>query len=781
MDKNHHTVIKCLTAIALHHGMQTNLEHLIDEYTLVDDQEPSPALLLRMAASIGLEAKLEKLSWESLFVQGSIFPIMARLNNGDVAIIVGVRAEEGGKVAILDPLSNFPVVQILNGEQFCTRWEGEVVFFKQKYPLSDSAEKIMIHQETIESQSEPVETLAGTFAVDDLLPKDNLKTSETLMIDNSKMKQEYIDRLLSDKEAMDSILGFLLSNKTKLFKHGEVRSFVSQRAMEKKIAEGELKIIESASAKQDTTGYNLESLKNLLGFDRGGALVDVFMTLYGDVLKDNAKYLCIGPRNEAELYAVIGYGINPENVFALDLISSEPFVTSGDMHSMPFPNDSFDTIFVGWVLAYSNDPEQACSEIIRVAKDGAHILVGCDFSGIEDQYAGYHFATAEDIFKLFRDTVGERIIVRNPHAPYEHNSRKIIAGFVLNKNGSGLQAEINEAKRLEGDAIQEFYNSLPAELKSNAEITYRFDVHANSLLDFSDDAQAMENAYLIMRKHYALFGNVIDHAVSSQISRRFPRSSLKLEQFQSIFTYNELDLESATKDLNEDGYHICPFRLNAQGILEITKQFKDNTGPARLIAGTSNELIDNNAFILDLFVDRYFIEVVSRYLDTIPVLDSIEAWHTNAGYISEEKMDQDAMMFHFDKDRIAWLKCFIYLDDITTDNGPHCYVPGSHRNRGGELLHDGRFTDEEIIQYYGPDSIKMATGLAGTIILADTHCLHRGSLVNTGRRRLLQLQYSNSLFGAKTEPLSLDEVQSAKLEPLIASNPRMFMNCRFPS
>ena len=127
---------------------------------------------------------------------------------------------------------------------------------------------------------------------------------------------------------------------------------------------------------------------------------------------------------------------------------------------------------------------------------------------------------------------------------------------------------------------------------------------------------------------------------------------------------------------------------------------------------------------------------------------------------------------------------FIYLDDVSVDNGPHCFVPGSHRNRGNHLLRDGRFSDEEIKLYYGSDAIKTITGEAGTIFIANTHALHRGSVVNQGKRRILQLIYSNSLFGAHQSQYKmnlLDEAHSAKLEPIIYGNPRLFQNFRLCS
>ncbi|WP_395404450.1 peptidase domain-containing ABC transporter [Pseudoduganella sp. UC29_106] len=135
--KHSHTVIQCLTAIAQHHGLQINPERVIDDYAL-QTEEPWGARLLRIAADIGLKAKHAKLSWDNLLAQGGVFPLIARLNNGNAVIVVGARADEGdGKVAILDPLEQGAGVILLQRSQFCTRWEGETVFVKRQHALTD--------------------------------------------------------------------------------------------------------------------------------------------------------------------------------------------------------------------------------------------------------------------------------------------------------------------------------------------------------------------------------------------------------------------------------------------------------------------------------------------------------------------------------------------------------------------------------------------------------------------------------------------------------------------
>jgi subfamily B ATP-binding cassette protein HlyB/CyaB len=137
-EKFPHTVIQCITAIAQHHGLQVNPERLIDDYAL-QSEEPRNALLMTICGDIGLKAKVDKLNWETLVGQTGVFPIMARLNNGNAVIVVGARAEAGteGKIAMLDPLEDRATVVLLDKAQFCTRWEGEVVFMKRQHALSD--------------------------------------------------------------------------------------------------------------------------------------------------------------------------------------------------------------------------------------------------------------------------------------------------------------------------------------------------------------------------------------------------------------------------------------------------------------------------------------------------------------------------------------------------------------------------------------------------------------------------------------------------------------------
>jgi ATP-binding cassette subfamily B protein len=138
-DKFPHTAIQCLTAIAQHHGLQINPERLIDDYAL-RAEEPGTGALLRIASDIGLKAKADKLNWSRLMAQGGVFPLMARLNDGNMVIAVGVKPGENGAedmVAVLNPANANAAVAMVPRSEFERRWSGDVLFVKRQHKLSD--------------------------------------------------------------------------------------------------------------------------------------------------------------------------------------------------------------------------------------------------------------------------------------------------------------------------------------------------------------------------------------------------------------------------------------------------------------------------------------------------------------------------------------------------------------------------------------------------------------------------------------------------------------------
>ena len=133
------SIVQCLTAIAQHHGLQANPERLIEEYAL-GDEELRPALLVRMAADLGLKGRMTKLTWQGLFAQEGVFPFIGMLKSGHAIIIVGVvQGMDGaeGRVAVLNPQIPESKVHNLDRATLMENWAGSVFLLKRSTSFTD--------------------------------------------------------------------------------------------------------------------------------------------------------------------------------------------------------------------------------------------------------------------------------------------------------------------------------------------------------------------------------------------------------------------------------------------------------------------------------------------------------------------------------------------------------------------------------------------------------------------------------------------------------------------
>jgi hypothetical protein len=153
--------------------------------------------------------------------------------------------------------------------------------------------------------------------------------------------------------------------------------------------------------------------------------------------------------------------------------------------------------------------------------------------------------------------------------------------------------------------------------------------------------------------------------------------------------------------------------------------------------------LEENADLAALIRDESILEVVRQYLGCEPVYDMCAAWWSYPARADSAS----AQLFHFDLDRIRWLKVFVYLTDVGPTNGPHVFVRGSHRSVGARIRRDGRFSDEETSQLFQDHEIATLTGSAGTLFIEDTIGFHKGLALKEGHRCVFEYEYSISQFG----------------------------------
>src|SRR3990172_2012251 len=92
------------------------------------------------------------------------------------------------------------------------------------------------------------------------------------------------------------------------------------------------------------------NLRNLKGWNNRMLLL-INPSVVLEKVTRKSSVLIIGPRTEHDLLILMGYGFT--NVRGLDLISYSPRIDLGDMHAMPYADNSWDVVMSGWALSYS--------------------------------------------------------------------------------------------------------------------------------------------------------------------------------------------------------------------------------------------------------------------------------------------------------------------------------------------------------------------------------------------------------------------------------------------
>lgn len=197
---------------------------------------------------------------------------------------------------------------------------------------------------------------------------------------------------------------------------------------------------------------------------------------------------------------------------------------------------------------------------------------------------------------------------------------------------------------------------------------------------------------------------------------------------------------------------------------------------AEKYAVDTNVLIQN-ATVRELLLDRGLLQIAQEYVGSAPTIDIITAWYS---FPSDAPSHEAAQLFHFDLDRIRWLKVFFLLTDQTQDTGAHMYVPGTQRDGGikSALLDRGyaRLEDEEVAEFYPRETWKTMAAPKGKILLEDTRGLHKGIALKRDHRLMLQFEYAQNLFGDVPflATVDLDPVQDTHWQAMRHAYPLLF-------
>jgi SAM-dependent methyltransferase len=171
----------------------------------------------------------------------------------------------------------------------------------------------------------------------------------------------------------------------------------------------------------NTVSHNLKGLRDL-AVNRSLYLTRPLSVI--ERLGTRSDVLIVGPRTEGEILGLIAHGFDRRRIRALDLITYSPWVELGDMHAMPFDDDSFDLVILGWVLAYSENRPQAASEVLRVLRPGGIVAIGVEWSPESNEElieglgylpgASERIKGCDEILQLFGTAVTEVLVREEP-------------------------------------------------------------------------------------------------------------------------------------------------------------------------------------------------------------------------------------------------------------------------------------------------------------------------------------------------------------------------------
>jgi hypothetical protein len=240
---------------------------------------------------------------------------------------------------------------------------------------------------------------------------------------------------------LERIFEHLRKNPRDLLLIDYARDLIARRRFETFKASGEVKITEDQNDLwHDALQHNLGGLTNWGSVGRTNRLVRAMSSI--DRVFFNAhklKVLSIGPRTEMELLALVAHNFRPENIRGLDLFSYSPWVDVGNMHSMPYQDNTYDVVVAGWVLVYSSNPEQACREMLRVAKNRGIIAIGATRWTEERRLregkgrTAKHYPSTWDILEMFGTSVRNVYVQHDTDEPIVDEGRTIVV-FDVNKS-----------------------------------------------------------------------------------------------------------------------------------------------------------------------------------------------------------------------------------------------------------------------------------------------------------------------------------------------------------
>ena len=310
------------------------------------------------------------------------------------------------------------------------------------------------------------------------------------------------------------------------------------------------------------------------------------------------------------------------------------------------------------------------------------------------------------------------------------------------------------------------------------EVDALLDVFVDGYGTYARTGQTPLRANTAMRQLFVITNGTLNRALQEIHRVVYPPAPIA-EPRGLLADIDEGEIRAALENIERDGLHVFSERVPDE-LLDRLEAFARQTPLLPHPGGKEEVLYDEDnpvatAYYLqpprvlsdpagrELYTDTSLLAMAQRVLGCQPVLSHLGSWWSTC--FGGKAVSEVAQLYHFDMDRPAFVQFFIYLTDVDENNGPHCFVRRSHRERPMPLRRDGRIPDEEIREHYTKDDVLEIYGQRGTIFAVETTAFHKGKPLTQGHRLVFQWIYATNLFGAEHAELPVpDDVDQGFLD-----------------
>jgi hypothetical protein len=182
--------------------------------------------------------------------------------------------------------------------------------------------------------------------------------------------------------------------------------------------------------------------------------------------------------------------------------------------------------------------------------------------------------------------------------------------------------------------------------------------------------------------------------------------------------------------------------------------------------------IDTSNPFFNFYLSKRILFLVSSYLGYIPQLNHLLVEKTIP--IEKNTKSSHSQNWHRDPEEKRTIKVFVYVNEVSKDNGPFVYIKKSQPTGKGNLskfapqkLPHGSYPEENLVLSLIEDKDMLtAVGKPGTVIFCDTAGLHRGGLSFSGERIMSTGFYPSKKWSENPQLVLPENFDKSELNPL---------------